>query len=171
MNLRLAKKGTAVCVLAGCSSESKDKREYRTPKSLCSIPVDADLLTPLLPEGKTVGVEEKNPVPSRSLCQVNVDGKTALITSQEWRERGDGVTDVADSLARIEGGEVTSDDKYLYAGTGAVGHTASCSNPRHKEHVLFTAIQLFADGHDDATSMKKLITAYTEAVERSDICS
>ncbi|MFI7383042.1 hypothetical protein [Streptomyces sp. NPDC049813] len=101
---------------------------------------------------------------------MSVDDKVALIASREWRERGDDVTDVADSLARIDGGKLTSDNKYLCADTGAVGIATSCASSEHQNHVLFTAIQVYANGHDDATAMKDLIASYTKAVERSNTC-
>ncbi|WP_405636198.1 hypothetical protein OHB53_28685 [Streptomyces sp. NBC_00056] len=67
---------------------------------------------------------------------------------------------------------ITEDERYFYSDKGAVGRTGNaCVDPRHPEQSLFTVIQAEApDIAEDAQSMKKLITSYTEAVEKSDTC-
>ncbi|WP_394433622.1 hypothetical protein [Streptomyces sp. SGAir0957] len=44
-----------------------------------------------------------------------------------------------------------------------MGGTAHCAIPDHAGRVLFTAIQAYADGHDDCDAMRKLIAACTKA--------
>ncbi|MEU2560091.1 hypothetical protein ABZ626_12245 [Streptomyces longispororuber] len=77
---------------------------------------------------------------------------------------------VATVHAQVEPGHVTVDKKYLYSGTGAVGKGKDCVDPTHPDQVLYTVVQSYAAGRDDAATMKKLITAYTTAVERSTAC-
>ncbi|MFE6960741.1 hypothetical protein [Streptomyces sp. NPDC057696] len=169
---RVAEVGAAmalVCALAGCSGSGEGK-DYATPKSLCGVSIDPDLIEPFLPAGKGIAVQKKTPVPSRTRCQVNVDGKVAFVASQEWWERGDTITDVAASHTRIDADKSADGEKYLYSGTGGFGRAGSCTNTEHPEHALFTVAQVFADGHEDAPAMRRLITAYTKSVERSSVC-
>ncbi|MFD7438970.1 hypothetical protein [Streptomyces sp. NPDC059861] len=154
--------------LVGCSG-SDEAKEYDVPHALCGISADPDVVSDLLPTGRTIKVQEKNPVPSRSNCQVNVDGKAALIVSQEWWEEGDSIADVARSVPQLESAKLTDDD-FIQSGTGAVMNASSCTSADHPEHTLFTVLEVHADGVDNADATKELITAYTKAVERSDTC-
>jgi hypothetical protein len=155
--------------LVGCSTSIEEK-EYDAPKALCGVSVDQGLISSFLPSGKEIDVQEKNPVPSRKRCQVNIDGKVALVASQEWWTKGDGITDVADAHPQLDSAEPTADGTYLFSTTGAVGKTKSCTSPDHVDHVLYTAMQVYASGKQDAPAMKKLITSYTKEVERSNAC-
>ena len=156
-------------LLVGCS-ESGEQKEYDTPSALCGVSVDPNLVSPFLPSGKKVNVGKKTPVPSRTRCQVDIDGKVALMASQEWWAKEDGITDVADAHPQLGSAEPTDDDTLLHSGTGAVAQVKSCTNADLPDHVLYTAIQVYASDREDASAMKKLITAYTEEVERSSAC-
>jgi hypothetical protein len=155
-------------MVVGCSG-SDDKKEYDVPGALCGVSVDPALVSDVLPAGKTVEVRENKPVPSRNNCQVNVDGEAALIMSQEWWEKEDGISDVARSVPQLESAKPTDDDS-VHSGTGAAMRATSCKAPDRPEHSLFTTLEIHADGVDDAEAVQELITAYTHAVENSDTC-
>ncbi|MFC8011446.1 hypothetical protein [Streptomyces cinereoruber] len=65
---------------------------------------------------------------------------------------------------------MSSDQKYLHSGTGAVGRPAGCVDSDHPQQKLYTVIQVFAVGRDDKSTMKQLITDYTTTVEKSAAC-
>ncbi|MGV9943828.1 hypothetical protein [Streptomyces sp. NPDC003401] len=66
---------------------------------------------------------------------------------------------------------MTDDSRYLYSGTGAVGKTTtSCKSSEHPGQNLYAVIQVFTPDRSDSGAMKKLITAYTKALEDSDEC-
>jgi hypothetical protein len=158
------------CALVGCSG-AEEKKEYAVPKALCDVAVDRQVLAELLPPGKQVEVAEKHPVNRRTECQVNVDGNASLIASQEWWEDSDSILDVAASVPQLESAKLTDDSNtYIQSGTGAVMKTKTCISPDHPDHTLFTAIEVHADGVDNADAVKKLITGYTRAVESSKTC-
>ncbi len=172
MARRLAQASTMLVVfgvLVGCST-SDEQREYSVPAVLCGVPVDPDLVSPFLPPGKTVSVRKKTPVPSRTRCQMDVDGKWALIASQEWWTEGSSISEVADAHPELESAQPTDGNALLHSGTGAVARVGSCANADLPEHVLYTAIQVYASEREDASAMKKLITEYTNEVERSSAC-
>ncbi|MDL5204130.1 hypothetical protein [Streptomyces sp. ALI-76-A] len=160
----------ALGTLVGCSGADGAK-EYDPPETLCGIQVDPELVAKLLPAGEEIEIEEKNPVPSRKRCQLNIDGKAALIASQEWWEKEDNIIDVADAHPQLESVQPENGERpYLYTGTGGVGRTDSCVSRDHPDQNLFTAIQVYGKGVDSSETMKKAITAYTQAVERSNAC-
>ncbi|MFD5130774.1 hypothetical protein [Streptomyces olindensis] len=158
----------ALVTLVGCSG-SEEKKEYDVPEALCGVTVNPAVVSELLPAGKTIEVQEKNPVPSRSNCQVNVDGKAALILTQEWWEDGDSISDVARSVPQLESAKLT-EDNFIHSGTGAAMRAKSCVNLDHRDHILFTTLEVHADDVEDADATKDLITTYTQAVEDSSTC-
>ncbi|MFJ5264635.1 hypothetical protein ACIQAC_29675 [Streptomyces sp. NPDC088387] len=168
--MQAAALASVVGTLVGCSA-SDGSKEYDVPEALCGVSVDQDLVSELLPAGTSISVEEKNPVPSRTRCQVNIDGKAALIASQMWWEKGtDRMTDVADSIPELDSAEPADDDSVLYSGTGALRRVTSCSNADHPDHTFFTSVQVYGDGVDDAEATAALISAYTQALEGSGTC-
>ncbi|MER7193328.1 hypothetical protein [Streptomyces flaveolus] len=154
--------------LAGCT-DTGGETEYTAPKDLCGIPVQQDALVQLLPSGDEIDVQEKNPVPSRKRCQVNVDGKAALTASQEWWEDGDSIVDVAKGFPQLKSAKLGDDERYLQTGTGAVKQ-AECVSTEHPGHHLFVSVQVYGDGVDDAAAVRTTITAYAQAVEKSAAC-
>ncbi|MFD5076992.1 hypothetical protein [Streptomyces sp. NPDC058371] len=155
--------------LVGCSA-STEKKEYDVPKALCGVSMDRDLVSGFLPAGKKIDIQEKNPVPSRERCQVNIDGKVALVASQEWWQKGDNITDVADAHPQLDSVQPTANGTYVISGTGGVARAKSCTSPDHVDHVLYTAMQVYTPEQRDASAMKRLITRYTKEVERSSKC-
>ncbi|MEU0602129.1 hypothetical protein ABZ484_28385 [Streptomyces sp. NPDC006393] len=166
MSLTFAALGALV---VGCSGTSEAK-EYEVPKSLCGVSVDPKVLGQLLPPGKDIDLQEKNPVPSRKRCQVNVDDKIALMASQERWEDTDSLVDVADAHPKLDAAKPTGSGVYLSSGTGAVGRVTNCASPDHAEHTLYAVIEVYAKDVDDAAAVKKLITAYTGALEGGKGC-
>jgi hypothetical protein len=154
--------------LAGCS-EADQKQEYRVPKSLCGISIDQGALSQLLPPGRKISFEEKNPVPSRKRCQLNVDQKAALMSSQEWWEEGTNIVEVAQGIPQLKSAKLTGDGNYLLTGSGAA-KKAHCSSVEHPGRDLFVTVQAYADKVDDSVAMERMITAYTRSVENSAAC-
>jgi hypothetical protein len=160
----------AFCTLVGCSGP-EERKEYSVPKALCGVAVDRQVVSELLPPGKQIKVAEKHPVNRRTECQVNVDGKAALIASQEWWEDSDSILDVAASVPQLESAKHTDDSNtYIQSGTGAVMKAKTCVSPDHPDHTLFTTVEVHADGVNNADAVKKLITGYTRDVEGSKTC-
>lgn len=163
---------TAVAVASALTSCSNgEEREYAVPTSLCGAKVRADLLSPFLPPGSKVSVKDTTPVEGTKRCNVSVDGKLAVVASREWWEKDESMTKVAFAHAHVELDSSESSENYLYSGTGAVGRTESCTDPAFEGQAMFTAIQVYASGRDDAKSMKGLIADYTESVEKSAECT
>ncbi|MYX31390.1 hypothetical protein GTY75_33035 [Streptomyces sp. SID8381] len=156
-------------VLTGCSG-SAEQKQYDVPEALCGIAVQQDLLSPLLPAGKKVTVEELQPLPRRSECRVKVDGQVALLASREWWEQGDGLSTVARSIPQLESAQLEDGTPYMYSGTGGAEEIKSCRSQKYADHVLFAAIQVYGKDVNDAAGMKKLITAYSQGVASSDAC-
>ncbi|GGY01736.1 hypothetical protein GCM10010358_64640 [Streptomyces minutiscleroticus] len=159
----------AIGILTSCS-EPTDKKEYDTPKALCGVSVDQNLIAPFLPSGERIEIQEKNPSPNLKRCQVNVDGKMALIASEEWWEGGDDIIDVAKGNPEVDSAEPTDDGTYIYSRTGGVGRVKSCTNPDHPDQALYTTIRADSSNKIDESTMQKLIAAYTKAVGRSSAC-
>ncbi|MCQ4210992.1 DUF3659 domain-containing protein [Streptomyces longispororuber] len=160
-----------MCTLASCSDNSEPERNYAIPKDLCGISIDSTLLTPFLPEGKSIVIREEDPVPSQKNCQVNVDGKVAFIASQEWWEDGDTLAQVAEGNPKLDGAEISEDGRLIYSETGAVSSVDPCTSPDHPKYKLFTSIKAYADGRGSPDAMKRLVSAYTKAVKQSDTCT
>ncbi|MFF8833533.1 hypothetical protein [Streptomyces sp. NPDC015131] len=160
----------AVSVLSSCSGGTTEERKYAIPDALCGVAVEPSLLTPFLPPGEKVSTREESPSGGTQRCSVLVDGQVALTATRIWWREGDSVSDVAAVHAKVEPGEAVDGGKYLFSGTGAVGRTAGCADATHPEQALFTVLQVFAPDRDDEPAMKRLMPAYTKAVERSKDC-
>ncbi|WP_333775207.1 hypothetical protein [Streptomyces sp. IBSBF 3136] len=154
--------------LSGCS-ESGPKREYATPRSLCGTAVDAKDLTEFLPAGKKVSTTSATEGSRASRCTVAVDGKRVVYTAQQWWNDMS-VLEFARGMTLEKVDQQTDDGRFAYSVNQAFGKTEGCRGNRHEGQVLYTAIQATHSDHEDAAAMKKLITSYTEAVERSGAC-
>ncbi|MFE9768571.1 hypothetical protein ACFYPC_29345 [Streptomyces sp. NPDC005808] len=100
-----------------------------------------------------------------------IDDNVAVRQSQTWWSNGESAATVASGYAQMDNGQVSDDNRYLYSGTGGVGKTKSCTSTEHPEQDLYSVIQVFAADRDNSHAMKKLITAYTEALEESSACA
>ncbi|MES9806197.1 MULTISPECIES: hypothetical protein [Streptomyces] len=156
--------------ISACSKTHEEKREYALPHSLCGVEVAPDLLSPFLPPGEKLSVKEETPDGGTETCELFIDGQPGVFATQIWWREEDSITEVASVQAMVGSGEVSSDQKYLHSGTGAVGMPAGCVDSDHPQQKLYTVIQVFAAGRDDKSTMKQLITDYTTAVEKSEAC-
>lgn len=157
---------SVVPIFSGCSEE--EEREYVVPQSLCGMPVDVDALVPFFPPGRKVAVHPES-VKGEKQCQVKVDGLAALTITQAWREKGEGITNYALSMTADPLEHQSDDDRYLYSDTQGFGRTEGCVDSVSEEE-LYTGVQAFSKKHKDADTMKRVIVAFTEAVQGSTAC-
>ncbi|WP_251095173.1 hypothetical protein [Streptomyces sp. Caat 7-52] len=158
-----------VGLVAGCSG-SDAKKEYDVPRAYCGVSLDPELTSPFLPAGKKIKVGQSRPVPSRENCRADVDGHWALTLNLEWWREDVSSTLVASGNPRLRKTELSPDGGF-YSGTGAVVPVEGCRNPGHAEQLLYTSIQISDPDLGDTAAMKKLATAFTQAVGKSEECS
>jgi hypothetical protein len=156
--------------IAGCSG-ARTEKEFDTPRALCGVPVDPDLLSPFLPAGERVKVLETHPVPSRKICRVDVDGTWAVTADLQWWEEDVDVSTVVTANPETDKAARSADDDFFYTGTGAVKLVKGCGNTDHARHLLYTSMRVNDSDLGDTSAMKKLSAAFTEAVGRSHECS
>ncbi|MFI2206888.1 hypothetical protein ACH47Z_40495 [Streptomyces sp. NPDC020192] len=154
--------------LSGCS-DHKEKRQYAIPYSLCGIPVDSDTLAPFMPPGRKISVRQDLPDGFAARCEVRVDSRLAVQASQEWLS-GPNTAYFVGGQANSKLGHQAEDGRFLYSGWEAFGETRSCKSEKLLGNHLFTAFQMHSSNHQDTDAMKQLITAYTNAVEKTDTC-
>jgi hypothetical protein len=152
--------------LSGCS-ENEQEAKYSPPRFLCGIAVDTEALAKFLPAGKKVSTKATATSPQATRCSVSVDGKRIVYTAQEWWNNMS-VLNFAQGLTLDKLDHQTDDGRFAYSGNEAFGKTEGCHSSRGQ--VLYTAVQAAGSKHSDAEAMKKLITTYTEAVEKSRAC-
>ncbi|MEU2058124.1 hypothetical protein [Streptomyces bungoensis] len=157
-------------MLAGCSG-SDGKKAYDVPTKLCGVTVDPSLVLPFLPSGEKVRVRGADPVPSRRLCQMDIDGKWALMANQEWWAKDVSIATVVGANPQLVSAKTSTDGALVYGGNGAVERVESCKNPSHPRWVLYTSLRVRASSLGDAYAMKKLATAYSRAVAKTHACS
>ncbi|MEU6244454.1 hypothetical protein [Streptomyces sp. NPDC047024] len=157
-------------LLAGCAGSSEE-REYAVPSTLCGVSVDPELVSPFLPGGKGLRVKEERPVPSRTICRLDVAGKWALMANLQWWDEDVSIATVADANPQLGTAHTSSDSTFFYSGTGAVVRVNGCSSSEHSGQTLYTSLRVRDTELADPAAMKKLATAYTEAVKNSDACS
>ncbi|GAA3310254.1 hypothetical protein [Streptomyces cinereospinus] len=156
-----------LAALCGCGEEAPG-RNYAVPAELCGIAVGTDDLAPFLPAGDAISVRAKSGGGVRS-CQVVVDGRLVLTTTQAWLEEGRTTAYFAYGQSLEAVGHSAEDDRFRYSGNEAFGKTAGCVDSRYGQE-LYTAMQAQGSGHRDADAMKRLITSYTHEVESSAAC-
>ncbi|MEU2286445.1 hypothetical protein ABZ614_31720 [Streptomyces sp. NPDC013178] len=163
---------TGALALSACSGGGgEEEKKYTTPSALCGISLDPELLDAFLPGGDSLSVKPSSPNGGTKRCDVSVDGELSVRQIRTWWSNGESASTVAAGYDRMDDGQVTDDGRYLYSGTGAVGKTtASCKSSDHPDQTLFAVIQVFAPDHSDTGAMKKLIAAYTKALEDSGEC-
>ncbi|MCF4140619.1 hypothetical protein L1856_32905 [Streptomyces sp. Tue 6430] len=141
------------------------------PSALCGISMDPELLDAFLPGGDSISVKPSSPNGGTKRCDLVVDGDVSVRQTRTWWSNGESVSTVAAAYDKMDDGQVTDDNRYLYSGTGAVGKTAtSCKSSEHSGQDLYAVIQVFTPDRSDSGAMKKLITAYTKALEDSGEC-
>ncbi|MFD5256658.1 hypothetical protein ACFWM5_27985 [Streptomyces bobili] len=161
-----------VLAVSACSGEGGEQdKKYTTPSTLCGISLDPELLDVFLPGGDSVSVKSSTPNGGTKRCELIVDGNVSLRQTQTWWGKGESAATVAAGYDKMEDGQITDDDRYLYSGTGAVGKTTTlCKSPDHPDQTLYAVIQVFTPDRSDTGAMKRLITAYTKALGESGAC-
>ncbi|MFF8927127.1 hypothetical protein ACF1AO_07650 [Streptomyces longwoodensis] len=159
-------------LVTSCTSDTEsDEKQYAVPSTLCGVPFDTSLIGPFLPAGRNLSVKQSSPNGGTTRCDVNIDGELAIRHMQTWWADGENAATVSEGYDRMEDGQLIDDERYFYSGTGAVGKTSvSCKSPEHPEQRLYGVVQVYAPGRSDAKAMKKLVLAYTEALDSSSAC-
>ncbi|MGW2836855.1 hypothetical protein ACWCWD_03535 [Streptomyces sp. NPDC001493] len=151
-----------VAVLGGCGEE----REYAVPSSLCGIPVDSDLLEPLLPPGKEI--EQRTSDAGQGLrvtCSVRIDGQIMFETEGAWWE-GDFTALKAGAYHRGRGGLYEAEGgKIAYWDLGAVV-VVPCKNARWKAGSYSVLVEnVYRPGHKaDVDGLRAFVKSYAKAV-------
>jgi hypothetical protein len=136
------------------------------------MPLHPDDLGPFLPGGKKLTVEEEDPKDEYEWttgCRVVVDGEPVLATTVEWREKGTSTAWFAAGISQDKPDRSSGDGRFLWDGRQGFGRTEGCRDPEDGD-LLFTAVRAYGSDHRDAAAMKRIITAFTKAVEESDAC-
>ncbi|WP_428954382.1 hypothetical protein [Streptomyces sp. cg35] len=161
--------GCLAFTLSGCSGE-EPKREYSTPSSLCGTKIEANLLEEFLPAGEKLTVRGRRVGPDTTHCDVRVDSKTILVTTQTWWESGSTVARFAMGQTLDDPDKSSGAGSYLYSGYQAFGKVTDCVNPDHEDQELYTGLQATGSKHRDADSMLQMIKSYTKDVRGSQQC-
>ncbi|MFE7645090.1 hypothetical protein [Streptomyces phaeoluteigriseus] len=141
------------------------------PSTLCGISLDPELLAAFLPGGDSISVKSSSPNGGTKRCDLIVDGDVSVRQTQAWWGSGESASTVAAAYDKMDDGQVTDDNRYLYSGMGAVGKTtASCRSSDHPDQTLYAVIQVFTPDRSDSGAMKRLITAYTKTLGTSGEC-
>ncbi|WP_328726322.1 hypothetical protein [Streptomyces sp. NBC_00259] len=156
--------------LTGCSEETQNAKKYSAPNSLCGMGVKPASLTPFLPGGSSLSSAEEAPVKGTKQCEIRVDGKPALVASQEWREKGARITAVALDTKHIDMAAYETTGSYLYEAGGAVARVEPCQDPSFKGD-MFAIIEVRSPDLGTTDAMKQLITEYAKSVRESEACS
>lgn len=159
---------TLAFVIMGCGGE-ENEREYAIPRTLCGTAVDSDALAPFLPSGKKVTVRDKSS-PGSKVCQVIVDNKLIVTTSQMWLEEGRTTAYVAARQSFDTPDHSAEAGRFRYSGYEAFGKTRGCVDTKYKQE-LYTIMRAEGSKHRDADAMKRLIISYTKEVEKSAGCT
>ncbi|MEU4686288.1 hypothetical protein [Streptomyces xinghaiensis] len=168
-----ASAATAFILMPIVSACSDPIREYATPDALCGVKVSPRALEPLMPPGAEVSSREKEGSGARR-CDVMVDGKTVLATAVEWYEGGSSLEYVAARTVGVEPGDKkTTDKRYLFSDTGAIG-LVQCADPdkidRDVDGDLFSSARISGQSATES-EFKAFIVNYTEALSDSEACN
>ncbi|WP_436980289.1 hypothetical protein [Streptomyces sp. enrichment culture] len=102
----------------GCTKASPE-REYEIPQSLCGIEIEEEFITPILPPGKNLEVddryrrsgENRSPV---GTCFINVDGDSAITVDSVPSDDGSGLSSYSDARDHgLSSGELVLTDQDL----------------------------------------------------------
>ncbi|MGQ4718666.1 hypothetical protein ACUN22_33910 [Streptomyces anulatus] len=157
--------------LSACSGDEPPKKAYTVPTSLCGITVDPALVKAVLPGGDSLTTATTKPNGGTVRCNLSVDGKEALSLAQAWWGDRDSATGVAQGYANTDGGKLSDDLRFVHTGKAGVGKTVpSCKATEHPEQDLYAVVETRDTGVDDPEAIKKLLIAFTKAVEGSAAC-
>ncbi len=171
---RMVRGSTATLILctfalfSGCGAD--EKKEYAVPDSLCGVKVSARLLSPLLPPGKTVKQENKDPLLDHGSihCNVMVDGKTVFIASQTWQDRGDAMS-MAIVQPELEPETLNGSAYFQYSEKGAVKRV-DCRAPKKPDEDLYAIPRIPGPQKPDVADVKAFTKNYAKGVAQSDQC-
>jgi len=157
----------SMIAISGCSEA--EKREYATPRSLCGTAIDTDEIAPFLPSGRNITVRDDSYTAIKG-CEVIVDKKLVISTTQAWLEKGRTTAYFAAGQTLDTPKNSVNEGRFRYSGNEAFGKTQGCVDTRYKQE-LYTAVQAQGSDHRDADAMKRLIISYTKEVEKSAECT
>ncbi|GAA3842158.1 hypothetical protein GCM10022206_95210 [Streptomyces chiangmaiensis] len=161
----------ALAVSACSSGGGEEEKRYTIPSAQCGISLDPELLGTFLAGGDSITVKPSSPNGGTKRCDLIVDGRVSVRQIQTWWSNGESVSTVAAAYDKMDDGQVADNNRYLYTGTGAVGKTTTtCKSPDHPDQTLYAVVQVFTPDESDSGAMKKLIRAYTNALEDSSEC-
>ncbi|MFD7286191.1 hypothetical protein [Streptomyces sp. NPDC059863] len=150
--------------LSGCGDG--EKKDYAIPTSLCGVPVDPQLLDPLLPPGKKIFVEEGHyakGVP-REGCSILIDGDVWLSLYGEWRKAGFTALDAAKDQVVGGGGFNTTPNGDIASWYRGAATAFPC---RNKEWGAYSTVAeaVERDGRKaNEEALKKFIAPYSKAL-------
>ncbi|MEV6474130.1 hypothetical protein [Streptomyces sp. NPDC051657] len=157
--------------LAGCSGDEPPKKAYTVPTSLCGIPVDPALVKAALPGGDSLTTATQKPNGGTVRCNLSVDGKLVLSLAQAWWSEGHTTAAVSQAYPGTDDGTMSEDERFIHTGKAGVGKTVpSCKASEHPEQDLYVTVETRDSGVDDPDAIKKLLVAYTKAVEGTAAC-
>ncbi|KOU55241.1 hypothetical protein ADK57_45155 [Streptomyces sp. MMG1533] len=157
--------------LSACSSGGGEARKYTIPSNFCGVALNPELLDAFLAGGDSISVKPSSPSGGTNRCDVIVDGDVSVRQVQTWWNNRETASTVAAAYDKMDDGQVTDDDRYLYSGAGAVGRTTTlCKSSDHPDQTLYAVVQVFTSDRSDSDAMRKLIMAYTKALEGSSAC-
>ncbi|MFI6345914.1 hypothetical protein [Streptomyces sp. NPDC050560] len=146
--------------MSGCGSS----RDYAVPDDLCGVPIDPDVISPLLPDGDKL---EKKPYaakpPERQRCRVYVDGSMILWLAGDITDADTDVLKVkADDMQR-DGNPAPADiaDGATLADSGAVA-VAHCTF-EGKKHNFAVEVELGRDYPEKLEDRRKAVAKFFRA--------
>lgn len=156
--------------LAGCGGE--EKKEYAVPTSLCGVPVDPQLLDPLLPPGKKISQREGHyakGVP-RQGCSVKIDGDVWLHLYGEWREAGFTALDAAADHVVGGGGFRTTTNGEIASWYRGAATAFPCRNGEWKAYSTVAESVERDDRDANEEALQKFIGSYSKALAKELPC-
>ncbi|WLW53906.1 hypothetical protein [Streptomyces sp. YU58] len=84
--------GALALVAVGCGGSEG----YAVPDRVCGVPVDADTLSPLLPDGEKLTENHRDKGPGSESCRVTVDDTLVLYLAGDITDRGTDAVSLAD---------------------------------------------------------------------------
>lgn len=160
---------TLLVTLSGCGGKH-EKRDYAVPHSLCGIPVGSETLTSFLPGGRKLTTKQKLSDTWGMRCEVRVDSRLVAQTSLQWLADAPNTLYFVGRQNNSKLDHRADNGRFLYSGWEGFGETRNCTSEKLLGAHLFTAFQMESPDHQDADAMKQLITEFTNAAEKTDIC-
>ncbi|WP_409469325.1 hypothetical protein [Streptomyces sp. HC307] len=156
-----------ILTLSACGG-NEQKRDYSIPDALCGVAVESDDLASFLPAGRDIDVRNKAASGVKT-CEVVIDKKLIVTTTQAWLEEGKNTSYFAYSQSLENHDHSAEGGRFRYSGNEAFGKTDGCVDTQYGQE-LYTAVQAQGSEHSDADAMKRLITSFTSEVEASATC-